>query len=120
MASSNMTFSFVIATDDDLTPAVDLRGAYIHEIIMPAAWTAASIVFQCCETLTGTYQPFQLYGATDALEVKVEAGVRSGNLGALQIGDCFVKLNSVAVGSVGTGVGQGANRTVIVKVREGE
>ena len=121
MSSSSMGFLFDISADTDLTAAVDLHGAYIHEIIMPAAWTAASLVVMCSETLTGTYLPFQLYGSADPLELKVEASVRSGNLGALQIGDCFVKLLSVTVGAPGTPTDQlTADRTVIVKVREGE
>ena len=119
MASSSMKFLFDIDVDADLTAAVDLRGVFIHEIIMPAAWTAASVVIMCAETLTGTYLPFQLYGSTDPLELKVEASVRSGNLGGLKIGDCFVKLLSVTVGAPGTPTDQlTADRTVTVKVRE--
>lgn len=116
MASSSMTFLFDVSADADLTAAVDLRGAYIHELIMPAAWTAASVVAHCCETATGTYQPFQLYGSTAPVEIKVEAGVRSGALEPLKIGDCFVKLQSIAVGDTTTGVEQAADRTVIAKV----
>ena len=118
MASSSMGFLFDISADTDLTAAVDLRGAYIHEIIMPAAWTAASVVAHCCETATGTYEPFQLYGSTDPVEIKVEAGVRSGALSPLQIGDCFVKLQSIAVGDTTTGVNQAADRTLLVKVHQ--
>ena len=118
MASSSMGFLFDISADTDLTAAVDLRGAYVHEIIMPAAWTAASVVAHCCETLTGTYEPFQAYGSTTPVEIKVEAGVRSGALSPLQIGDCFVKFESVAVGNTAAAVEQEADRTLLVKVHQ--
>lgn len=116
--SNLITFLFDISADDDLTAAVDLTGCYVQEIIMPAAWTAASIVVQLCETVDGTYEPYQLYGATDPLEIKTEAGVRSGDLIQFLIGDCYVKLESVTVGTPGTPVQQAVDRTVLVKVRK--
>lgn len=116
--SNLITFLFDVSADADLTAAVDLTGVYVQDIIMPAAWTAASIVFQVCETVDGTYQPFQKWDESDPMEILVEAGVRSGDLVSYLIGDCFVKLQSVVVGTPGTGQDQAADRTVIVKVRK--
>ena len=44
-----------IASGANLSDAFDMRKYTMGQVIMPAAWTAASIGFKVCSTLGGTY-----------------------------------------------------------------
>ena len=44
-----------ISNGASITSAIDLRGRTLVGIIMPAAWTAATITFEMSDTAAGTY-----------------------------------------------------------------
>lgn len=106
-----------IASGASLSGAVDLGivnpGNKMIGIIMPAAWTAASMTFQTSETLDGTYTDLYDDGGTE-LSFTVGAsrsiGLRrdqSDVLGRWR----FIQVRS---GTSGTPVNQGAARTITI------
>ena len=104
-----------IANGQSLSGVIDLEGRTMVGIIMPAAWTAASLTFQACATQTGTYS--DLYDDS-GIEVAVQAAAARAiavDLAALKLAPWrYLRIRS---GTSGTPVNQGAERilTLVVK-----
>ncbi len=107
-----------IANAASLSGAVEIggpdRGQTLVGLQMPAAWTAAAITFQACDTIGGTYQDVKTAAGT---EVTVTAAAGDwialdpaiyGSLG-------YVKVRS---GATGAPVAQGAARTIALITRK--
>jgi hypothetical protein len=88
------------------------RGLSLLKITMPADWTAASLTFQSCDTVDGTYQN---YYAADGTEVTVQAADdRDIGIAAQDFaGVTYLKVRS---GTSGAAVNQGAARTIYLVV----
>ena len=88
--------TIVQATDDDLTPAIDLEGYSISGLIIPVL-TSANLTFTVSETIAGTYFTVK---DKDAAAFTIAAGtgslaVSSVDLEALK-GYRFIKIASSA------------------------
>lgn len=101
-----------------LSNPIDLSDYALAALIMPAAWTAASITFAACETQNGTYKP--VYG-DDGTEVTIS----SANVAADRVivnkavleqlaGLRWVKVRS---GTSGAPTNQGADRAIVVQIK---
>ena len=105
------TTTVVIENGASLSGAVDLGGRKLVGIIMPDAWTAASLTFQ--GSVDGT-NFFNVYDGTTERALVVAANYYS----ALAIGDWvgfrWVKLRS---GTAGTPVNQAGARTITLVVQ---
>lgn len=104
---------FVIANGASLSGAVDLRGLYVIRLSMPAGWTAAGITFALSDD-GSTFNPL-----CDADGNEITLTVAASKHIALDpadlVGDCWLKIRS---GTSAAAVNQGAERTVVLKVRE--
>jgi len=96
-----------IAAAAALSDAFCMLGYSEMIIVMPSAWTAASIGFQVCDTLGGTYAPL-----SDAAGNLLEATVAVDNAYRVTtVQGPYVKLWSETAGS---GVNQVAEREIDV------
>lgn len=111
--SGKMTaFAATILSGASLSAAIDLGGLRAGAIIMPAAWTAASITFLVSHDGT-TYS--SLYDENDTEVAIATANVVSGHCRALPLSLFllyrYVKLRS---GTLALAVNQGADRALYV------
>lgn len=106
-------YDVVIGNGTSLSNEADIRDKRLSAIEMPAAWTAASIVLQVASVTGGTFGPLK-DDAGNYFEVVCAAGDRVSLRTAIRDGSQwrFVKVESVQVGTPGTAVNQGADRTV--------
>lgn len=106
----SMPFSVAIANGTSLTAAIDLGTARLVGLIMPAAWTAASITFQVSHDGVTFVDLYNSSGT--AVVLNSPAASRAYSLDAsLFIGWRHMKVRS---GLIGAAVNQGADRTVIL------
>jgi hypothetical protein len=106
------TLDAVIANGASLSAAVEIGKTWVTGLILPAAWTAASLTFQGSVDGTNFYNLYD----TDGTEVTSQAAV-----------DRFVRLDSadwskfshikIRSGTSGTPVNQGAARTIKITTR---
>jgi hypothetical protein len=105
------TTTVTIANSASLSGAVDLKGRKLVAIIMPSAWTAASLTFQGSVNDTDYFNVYD--GATER-SIAVAASYYS----ALAIGDWvgfrYIKIRS---GTAGTPVNQGGARVITLVVQ---
>lgn len=107
--AENTTLTATIANAASLSGAIDLAGFSQVGLVMPAAWTAANLTFQGCDTLGGTYQ--DIYdSAGNELTVIAAASRCIADIPELAPFR-FIKIRS---GTSGTPVSQGASRDIIV------
>ena len=108
-------FTVVIANGAALSGAFEFTGASGGIVDMPAAWTEAALGFHHCSTRGGTFQP--LY-KEDGTLVEITLATDPSDLSYLLPADVFparfLKLWSETAGS---GVNQGAARSLIVSVK---
>ena len=96
-----------IATDDDLTPAIDLGTSYDELIVYVPTITSSTVAIHVAQTLAGTYSPLYLCNV-DGTEEAVLSGAGTGNFyWKIPFGFQFLK--------IATAAGQAANRTFKVK-----
>jgi hypothetical protein len=95
-----------------LSDVLDCRSGYIEKVYMPAAWTAAVLTFQACETAAGTFLDVQ----TESAELALTADAGQCILIAPDrlLGGCYLKLRS---GTGAASVAQGDERKITVKIR---
>lgn len=100
-----------ITSGTALSPAADLDNARLAKIVMPAAWTAASLTFQTSDDGV-TYS--NLYTAA-GVEYTVTAAASTAIVVPIVdwIGTRFVKVRS---GTSGSPVNQGADRVITLVV----
>ncbi len=82
-----------IAINEDITEAIDVAGYNEIAVIMPAAWTTATLGLESSATEDGTYTP--VYDGTDLVSETVAVDrtvILSKNIGPL----LFIKLKSSA------------------------
>ena len=110
-----VTLRFDVSEDDDLTSApMDFRGVAGGVLVMPSAWTAASIGFKVAESEDGAPVPlYDSYG--NLVQVSSPAADGAYELPAAVYGAHYVWLWSQD-GS-GTNVAQAADRDVVVMVK---
>lgn len=105
--------SFTIANAANLSDAQQLNGLHGEGLVMPAAWTAATLGFAVSDTLAGTYLPL-----VDAAGVEVAINVAASQAIVLPMGLLrgwnFVKLQS---GTSAVHVNQGGQRIVQMLAR---
>lgn len=102
-----------IANGAALSDMVDIGDKMIVGIEMPSAWTAASIAFHVASEKDGTFGALRdSAGAIE--EVVVDADYKVGlDVALLRASQWrWIKVQSVVVGTPGTGVNQGGDRTV--------
>lgn len=101
-----------IAANADLSNAIDMGPYAGGVLVMPDSWTAASIAFQVCESIDGTYTA--LYDADDALiEISASAS-HAYPLPDELFGARFFKVWSEEAGA---GVDQTDERTITVQLK---
>jgi len=102
-----------ISSGNSLSAAVDLRNEYVEKILMPAAWDAAALTFQVCETESGTYR--DLYTETAEFSVSAAGAGRAIVVPPERwLGGAWLKVRS---GTSGTPVNQTADRAIQLEVR---
>lgn len=105
-ADARESATATIASGASLSAAIDLGGATLSGIVVPASWTTANLTFQV--SLDGTTW-YDLYA--DGAEVSVAA--TAGKMHRVSIGDWLgwrhVKIRS---GTTGAPVNQAADRTL--------
>lgn len=110
------TVTVTIAQSASLSDAANLRGVYVTEIIMPAAWTAAGLTFQGSED-NSSFQ--DVYEKANEEEYDVDSSIVDADYRikippADLLGDCYLKVRS---GTSGSAVAQDAARTITLKTR---
>ena len=98
------------ATDDDLTPAVDVGGEFEHLlVIIPALSASATVTVLCSRTVDGTYGTVCTLNPTQAGHFVQGSSSGAGGIEVVfDIHFCqFVK--------IATSAGQSANRTFQVR-----
>ena len=106
--------SMTIANGAAVSDAFDMRDYSGGQLVMPAAWTAASIGFQVAASEGGTYSP--LYDSSAAIvEISGPAVDKAYQLPVELFGAHWVKLWSQD--GAGNDTNQGAARTVIVELK---
>lgn len=99
-----------IAESASLSGAIDLSAFKYITILMPAAWDAANLTFQACDTATGTFQ--DVYG-DDGTEISVTAAAsRAIVVNAKQASLLPLSHIKIRSGTTGTPVAQTAARTI--------
>lgn len=90
-----------------LSAAINIGNKKIVGIVMPAAWTAAGLSLQACDTLTGTYS--EVASVSAVVAITAAAGqvivIDPATMPALP----FIKVRS---GTSGVPVNQGADRAL--------
>lgn len=100
----------VITSGTAITGPIDLRGSILTGIQYPAAWTAADVSLQMCDTETGTYgEVFTDPGTGVGTVWAGDAAANQVTLISQMIANCFIKVRS---GPVGAPVNQGADRAL--------
>jgi len=114
MASQTSYASIVIATDDDLSTAVDCRGLIPLGIQCPATITSASITFKA-SALDSAHPdvPFTTYGSLYNKNGEVSYAVAANRFIALDPAD----FAGVASFKIATASGEAANRKFAVIMR---
>jgi hypothetical protein len=110
------TKTVTIAESASLSAEVDLEGAALVGIHMPAAWTAANLTFQVAPTSGGTFYDAYDDGGTE-INVTAAAQRYIGLLSddALSLSAArFLKIRS---GTTGTPVNQAAARTLTLVLK---
>lgn len=105
------TTAVTIANGVSLSDAVDLRGRKLVAIIMPAAWTTASLTFQ--GSVDGT-NFFNVYDGAAERALPVAASYYSTLAIVDWVGFRYIRLRS---GTAGTPVNQGGTRTITLVVQ---
>ena len=106
--------TLTIANGANLSDALDFRLFSMLTVLMPAAWTAASIAFKVCSTNGGTYLP--LYDDNGNLvQIDSPAVDKAYAAPPAVAGAIWVKLWSQ--NGSGTNTNQGAARSLIVDVK---
>jgi hypothetical protein len=105
------TTTVTIANGASLSGAVDLGGRKLVAIIMPDAWTAASLTFQ--GSVDGT-NFFNVYDGATERTLAVAANYYSALNIADWVGFRWVKIRS---GTAGTAVNQAAERVLTLVVQ---
>lgn len=101
-----------ISSGAAITSAIDLVGRTLVGIIMPAAWTAASLTFEMSDTAAGTY--VDVY---DISEAELEITVAASRYLALDPVNFFgVNYLKVRSGTSATPVNQAADRTLTLMI----
>ncbi len=112
----NLTSVTATITQDDatgLSAEIDLGGSSMQTILMPAAWTAASLTFQVFEATGGTYR--NLYDDSGTEVTVTTAASRAIPMPSELAGTRFIKLRS---GTSGTPVTQlSANKIITVLLK---
>jgi hypothetical protein len=102
-----------IGNNASLSAAVDIGPMRSIGIIMPAAWTAADLTFQVCDTLGGTY--VNLYDASgtevDIAVTTSKAYTLSAAMTRLIAPWRYLKVRS---GTAGVPVAQGGARSIVI------
>lgn len=107
-----VSVSFTIAEGGSLSTGVDLKGATIVGIVMPAAWTTGNLTMQASADGEDYNDVYDRYGTETNIPV---AANRHVNLSPAELTSMrYVKLRS---GTSGTPVNQAAARTIILVVR---
>jgi hypothetical protein len=106
------TLTATIPDAGSLSGMLDCRSGYVEKIAMPAAWTAAGLTFQACESADGTFLDVQTGSAELALAA--DAGQCILVLPDRWLGGCYLKVRS---GTADTPVAQGAERKLTLKIR---
>lgn len=102
--------SATIASGGSLSTPLELEGAAIFGLIMPAEWTAANLTFQACDTFGGTYQNLYDDSGTEVTVTAAAARCIAIDLAALKLaGFNYIKIRS---GTSATPVNQAAARTI--------
>lgn len=106
----------VIANGTSTTGNIDLRGKALTGILMPAAWTAASLTFDVSRDGTNF---FPLHDRTAAYVIAAAGGAAAG-LAITMDPEVFGDWTHVRIrsGVIGTYVNQGAARTLVVLTRD--
>lgn len=105
------TTTVVIANGASLSGAVDLGGRKLVALILPDAWTAASLTFQ--GSVDGT-NFFNVYDGATERTLVVAANYYSAQNIADWVGFRWIKVRS---GTAGTAVNQAAERTITLVVQ---
>lgn len=105
------TTTVTIANGESLSGAVDLKGRKLVGIVMPAAWTSASLTFQASPDGTNY---FNLYdGATERALTVAASYYSMQNIGDW-VGVRYLKIRS---GTSGSAVNQGGARVLTLVVQ---
>lgn len=106
------TVDVVISSGQSLSAAANLGGLHAMGIIMPSAWTAASLSFQACADSVTFVDLYSEFGT----EVVIPAGVSRFLAFAPSL---FLAFNGLKVrsGTTGTPVNQAADRTLKIVAR---
>lgn len=108
------TATVVIANGDSLSTAATIPPGYrVAAVVMPTAWTAASLTFAVSFSAVGTYLP--LYEGGAEYTITEAAASRAINVDPLALYPWTqIKLRS---GTAGTPVAQGGARTITLVLR---
>lgn len=109
------TTTATIANGASLSGAVDINGANLTAILMPAAWTAAGLSFQGGDGTTLG----DLYDASGA-EVFIPAAAAIANACIILPAGGLLGLQQIKIrsGTTGTAVNQGGARTLTLLLRK--
>ncbi len=102
-----------ISSGTAITGEIDLKGRIPCGIIMPAAWTAATLTFQVSDASGGTY--VNMYDGGSEKSETVDASRYIVMDPAKFLGVPFLKVRS---GTAGVPVNQAADRNLILMVSE--
>ena len=100
-----------------ISGVIQMTDFAMGSVILPAAWTAASIAFKVCDTFGGTYVPLR----TSAGAIVEITGPATGAAAAYplpaELLPCqYFKIWSAAAGA-GTDTNQGADRAITVMLK---
>jgi hypothetical protein len=111
---SPVTATIAAGDATGLSNAIDIGAAKYLGMIMPAAWTAAVLTFQSCDTLAGTYQ--NVYDASGEVSMAVSVSVnRTLNVAMWSLAPWrFLKLRS---GTSATPVTQSSSRVITIVMK---
>jgi hypothetical protein len=111
------TLTLTIALNAALSDQADLEGYALVGILMPSAWTAASLTFQVAATSGGTFcDVYDDAGAEVTVSAAASRYIGLTTADALCLSAArFLKLRS---GTTGTPVNQAAARTITLILKE--
>ena len=58
-SKSQQVITTIVPNAGALSPAINIKDFDSGAFIIPAAWTAASLAFKVCDTISGTYVPLR-------------------------------------------------------------
>lgn len=108
--------SATIASGASLSGAVDLGAFRVVGVIMPAAWTAAGVTFECAAELavTGGNDPTVFVPVCDSAGTQFALTAAASKF--IAVPDLFQCSSTIKVrsGTTAVGVNQGADRTIVL------